>query len=600
MNFALIEKILLAEMKEKRVLGIFVKELANDTLLNGKSRGEEWEVVDSSGENLAGEYVVRQRDILMDGEKIGSVSVYLTTRFMHLQLHTDIRKTAFTIFVLDFALLFFLSLTLRRLLILPITEIVRIAKSIAAGDFQHTIHIQWHNEIGDLANAFRDMQDTINEVLVEQDAVNRAVQAGKLDIRGNADNFAGKWRELMVGVNNVICAFVTPINTTSEYLARLSKGEIPVPLAEEYRGDFARIKNSLNMLIEATNQTTRVAEEISQGNLTVTVNERSEHDQLMKALNRMIQRLSAIFQEMDKLVQTVQDGQLEVRGHAEAFSGGWRKLVSGVNDVIDAFMNVTRLSEQLKFENLRMGTEMELAQRIQTSLLPTAVKQIHPDFEISAVMLPADEVGGDYYDITFDREGNLWFGIGDVSGHGVTPGLIMMMAQTVHTTITTNYRVTPEDVVSGVNKVLYKNIHNRLQADHFMTFTTLKYLGNGHFQHAGMHLDLIVYRHRSRTCELIETDGVFLNFIEDISHATNNADFMLEIGDILVLYTDGLTEAINAKNSLFDVSGLMSSITKHAVKDIDAMRDALIHDVLIWCDQDRDDDMSLVVIRRLQ
>ena len=79
------------------------------------------------------------------------------------------------------------------------------------------------------------------------------------------------------------------------------------------------------------------------------------------------------------------------------------------------------------------------------------------------------------YDITLDLEGNLWFGIGDVSGHGVTPRLIMMMAQTVHTAITTNYSTGPRDVVIMVNKVLYKNVHDRLGEDHFMTFMTLKY-----------------------------------------------------------------------------------------------------------------------------
>ena len=266
----------------------------------------------------------------------------------------------------------------------------------------------------------------------------------------------------------------------------------------------------------------------------------------------------------------------------------------------DAYTEIRMLNDQLKDENLRMQTEMELAQQIQTSLLPMKVKNVHPDFEIAAVMLPADEVGGDYYDIAFDLEQNLWFSIGDVSGHGVTPGLIMMMAQTIHTAITVNYHVSPKEVVIGVNKALYRNIKDRLEADHFMTFTSLKYLGDGRFQHAGAHLGLIVYRQDSQQCELIETDGTFLNFIPDISHATNNAEFSMAVGDLLVLYTDGLTEAFDKHNTLLDIHRFQDIVRRHAAKDVDTLKDSILHEVLTWCDGKRTDDMSLVVIRRVQ
>ncbi len=265
---------------------------------------------------------------------------------------------------------------------------------------------------------------------------------------------------------------------------------------------------------------------------------------------------------------------------------------------------LARLDIQLKLktltaDNVRMRTEMELAHHIQTSLLPSLDKTIHPDVDIAAVMLPSEEVGGDYYDIALDEEGKLWISIGDVSGHGVTPGLIMMMAQTIHTTIVTNYQTVPSEMIVKLNKTLYRNVTERLQADHFMTFTTLKYLGGGRFQHAGMHLDLIVYRQCLQTCELIDSDGTFLNFFEDISHAIENAEFALDIGDILVLYTDGLTEAMNPEGQLLDIHGLMDIVTTHARKTVEGLRDGIIHDVLEWCHHDNGDDMSLLVIKRM-
>jgi PAS domain S-box-containing protein len=269
----------------------------------------------------------------------------------------------------------------------------------------------------------------------------------------------------------------------------------------------------------------------------------------------------------------------------------------------NANQKITKLNDNLTDENQRMHTEMELARRIQTALLPKLVKNVHPDFEIAALMLPAEEVGGDYYDISLDRENGLWLSIGDVSGHGVTPGLIMMMAQTVHTTITTNYHASALDAVININKVLIKNVYERLGEDHFMTFTTLKYLGAGSFEYAGKHLDLVLYRQRTKTCERVETTGLYLNCITDLTSCTKNDKFIMEKGDLLVLYTDGLTEAANnntQKREMIKLSGLMEIVQKYGEQEVEVCRDAIIKDVLHWSGGKQEDDMSLVVVRRIR
>lgn len=270
------------------------------------------------------------------------------------------------------------------------------------------------------------------------------------------------------------------------------------------------------------------------------------------------------------------------------------------HELAASYEEIRILNDQLNDENVRMHAEMDLARQIQTALLPQMVKHLHPDFEIAATMLPAEEVGGDYYDVALDREGALWLGIGDVSGHGVTPGLIMMMAQTVHTTITTNYHASARDIVCMINKVLFKNVRGRLKEDHFMTFTTLKYLGNGRFQHAGAHLKLIVYRQRIQMCDVITTQGTWLNFVPDIEHATVNAEFTVDVGDLLVLYTDGLTEVWNSQKNMLDIHGFTEIVTRHAEKEVEVCRDAILHDVMTWCQQNQKDDMSLIVVRRIR
>lgn len=241
--------------------------------------------------------------------------------------------------------------------------------------------------------------------------------------------------------------------------------------------------------------------------------------------------------------------------------------------------------------------EMQLARKIQTCLLPTITDNFHPDFEITTAMLPADQVGGDFYDVTYDRKGNLWFAIGDVSGHGVTPGLIMMMAQTVHATVTTNIDCEARDVVVMINEILYKNVHERLKESHFMTFSALKYLGEGRFQHAGAHLSMIVFRQKTGACELIRTSGVYLNFKKDISKGTKNSEFCMETGDILVLYTDGLTESFSPDGRMLDLGGFVKIVESHARREPEAMKEMITADVLQWCDNRRADDMSIVIVK---
>jgi serine phosphatase RsbU (regulator of sigma subunit) len=280
-------------------------------------------------------------------------------------------------------------------------------------------------------------------------------------------------------------------------------------------------------------------------------------------------------------------------------------LVIGISVLIIFFLierSVTRpmIESHQKLQKAMdaLWGEMELARKLQTCLLPTLYDDIHPDFEIAATMVTADEVGGDFYEITLDRSGRLWISIGDVSGHGVTPGLIMMMAQTVHTTVAANLDCDARDAVIKINEILYMNVRERLNEKHFMTFTALKYLGDGNFQHAGAHLSMIVFRQKTGTCELIRTSGIYLNFKKDISKPTKNSEFSLDPGDTLVLYTDGLTEAENSEGKMLDLEEFVKIVEKYASREPENMKDMIMATVAQWCNGRRADDMTLVIVRR--
>jgi methyl-accepting chemotaxis protein len=341
--------ILLAEMGAESIYAIVVRENSGSVFV-GKQRDKEWGTVNLSEDGLTEDrFITKQQDLQYEDQQLGHVELYLTQKFMKAELRKTIWDILLMVVVLDIALFLVLTVMLRVMFIQPLDRILSIAKAIADGDFQQKIEIRQQDEIGKFADAFRSMQQKIAEVLQETEHLADAIQEGRLDVRGNADYYTGSWHELVVDINNVIDAFVAPIMMTADSLHRISKGDIPEKLPEEYKGDFNEITRTVNMLIETMNDITWLAEEIASGHLSVDVEERSEHDRLIQALNRMSHRLNTMLHAMHDLVQRVQEGHLDVRGDIEEFEGGWRDLVIGINAVIDAFVNpITLAAKQIE------------------------------------------------------------------------------------------------------------------------------------------------------------------------------------------------------------------------------------------------------------
>ncbi len=213
---------------------------------------------------------------------------------------------------------------------------------------------------------------------------------------------------------------------------------------------------------------------------------------------------------------------------------------------------VSDRTQRLEHALRELWGEMELAKKIQTALVPQ--KPALKNCEVAAVMLPADQVGGDYYDVV-SIDGNEWILIGDVSGHGVPAGLVMMMCQTaVHTVLALEPRIAPAKLLTAVNHVLTENI-GRLGEDKYMTINALCRQPDGHFVFSGMHQDIFIYRAHSRSIEEIRADGMCLGLSPTIEDLLVTGSFVLAEGDVLLLYTDGITEATR-DGRMLDGAGL--------------------------------------------
>ncbi|MCG8569082.1 MAG: SpoIIE family protein phosphatase, partial [Spirochaetes bacterium] len=284
---------------------------------------------------------------------------------------------------------------------------------------------------------------------------------------------------------------------------------------------------------------------------------------------------------LNKLYQDYSDTDLGFIPALSSFSG---VLISNIR------------SKAVEKEKERLENEMVIAERIQTGILPKNY-QIQ-GYQIYAHMKPAEEVGGDYYDILNAPDGNFWVNIGDVTGHGVTSGLIMMMLQTSASSIIhSRPNITPEKLIVHCNKIMFDNIQNRLLLDQFITSCFIKFYPSGIFQFSGAHEDMLVYRKKENKIKKIKTRGIWLGLMEDISHGTELKTSRLDSGDILFIFTDGVIEIKNKENEQFDLHGLVQFFQNSNKAIPEKIGQQLMVELNRFKDKQKD-DITFVIIKK--
>jgi len=238
--------------------------------------------------------------------------------------------------------------------------------------------------------------------------------------------------------------------------------------------------------------------------------------------------------------------------------------------------------------------EMKLAKKIQTILLPR--NPVLNGYEVTVHMTPADQVGGDYYDI-INTSGINWIVIGDVSGHGVPAGLVMMMLQTsIKTVLFQNPGTPPSKLLSDINVVLTDNI-KALGEDKFITITVFACFAEGKFIFSGLHEDLMIYRSKKNFVELIKTKGMWLGIRDDINMFMQDDELVLEKDDVLLLYTDGVTEAFDKNKKIFSKERLAHLLEESGKKSTKEIKQAILKRLEEYR---KPDDITMIVLKRVE
>jgi serine phosphatase RsbU (regulator of sigma subunit) len=277
------------------------------------------------------------------------------------------------------------------------------------------------------------------------------------------------------------------------------------------------------------------------------------------------------------------------------------QLFEQINQAND---EIHTLNERLKEENLRMEAELNITRQLQQMLLPTEqeLNQIE-SLDIAGFMEPADEVGGDYYDV-LQHNGQVKIGIGDVTGHGLESGVLMLMTQTAVRTLLTSNEQDPIRFLDILNRTLHDNIE-RMAVDKSLSLALVDCspYEPGKMRQlrlSGQHEQLIVVRKNSEI-ELVDTIdlGFPLGLEAGISQFINELSINLEPGDGVVLYSDGITEAENEAREFYGLERLCQIVSRHWAQTAAEIKEAVIADVRQFIGQQKMyDDLTLLVVKQ--
>ena len=204
---------------------------------------------------------------------------------------------------------------------------------ISKGDLPPRITDNYNGDFNTIKNNLNNAIDNINALVTDAGVLVKAAVEGKLATRADATKHQGDYRKIVEGVNQTLDAVIGPLNVAAEYVDRISKGDIPPRITDNYNGDFNELKNNLNALIDATNEMTKAAQEISEGNLMVSVRERSAQDELMRAMGAMVKQLAETIGNVKRVADNVAMGSQELNTKSEEVSQGATEQASSAEEV---------------------------------------------------------------------------------------------------------------------------------------------------------------------------------------------------------------------------------------------------------------------------
>ena len=211
----------------------------------------------------------------------------------------------------------------------PINVSAEYIDRISKGDIPPRITEDYHGDFNEIKNNLNALIDVVNMRNEDIRMLIEAAVQGKLDVRADHVKYPGENGKMIKGINDMLDAYIGPINVSAEYIDRISKGDIPPRITEDYHGDFNEIKNNLNALIDV-------------------INMRNE--------------------DIRMLIEAAVQGKLDVRADHVKYPGENGKMIKGINDMLDAYIGPINVSAEY-IDRISKG-----------ELPPLIIEEYHGDF----------------------------------------------------------------------------------------------------------------------------------------------------------------------------------------------------------------------------
>ncbi|MFQ5641466.1 MAG: PP2C family protein-serine/threonine phosphatase, partial [bacterium] len=252
---------------------------------------------------------------------------------------------------------------------------------------------------------------------------------------------------------------------------------------------------------------------------------------------------------------------------------------------------VNRIAEKERFLK-----ELEIARTVQLNFLPREVPKI-PHLDIASICRPAMEVGGDYYDFIRNGRDSLGIVLGDVSGKGVSAAFYMTMVKGIVKTLTKSI-IAPKKILTEMNAIFYENAPNQVFISMVYGLFDTKNLKLT-FARAG-HNPIIVHKNSIASPQLLQSNGLAIGLDKGqiFTSTIEEQSVPIEVGDVFVFFTDGITESMDKNGDEFGEERLRQVVSASASHSAQTILDNITEDVKHFCRKtDQHDDFTMVVVK---
>lgn len=297
-----------------------------------------------------------------------------------------------------------------------------------------------------------------------------------------------------------------------------------------------------------------------------------------------------------------------IKGMGQIRSGNLNYKISlGTKDELGKVGdNFNQMAEELKkyikdlteatSERERLNRELEIAAELQKAMLPQYDLEVK-EVDLAGISLPARQVGGDYFDYMSAKDGhNIGFVIADATGKGLHSSIFMTNSRSIFKVITTE-EISPSKVIKKTNDLVIKDIHPSASGMFVTMFYGIYDKDEKVFRYsnAGHNPPLFIDRGKSEV-NLLNSHGCPIGILEDETYAED--EIKMKEGDSVVLYTDGVIEAMNDREEMFNLDRLTETVKKNKDLRAQEMVNKIREEVFSFCgERPQFDDFTLLVFK---